>query len=88
MKNARKLLRKFYYRSDLIYGTIDWNWINWEVNLGREVDIRLEKKGTLNEQFIMKKKLKNENQNKNKKLQDNGQKDGEKKKLNIVEHSI
>ena len=24
-KNARKLLKKFYYKSDLIYGTIDRN---------------------------------------------------------------
>ena len=32
-KNARKLLKKFYYKSDLIYGTIDRNWINWEANL-------------------------------------------------------
>ena len=32
-KNARKLLKKFYYKSDLMYGTIDWNWINWEANL-------------------------------------------------------
>ena len=32
-KNARKLLRKLYYKSGLIYGTIDWNWINWEANL-------------------------------------------------------
>ena len=33
MKNARKLLKKSYYKSGLIYGTIDWNWINWEANL-------------------------------------------------------
>ena len=32
-KNARKLLKKLYYKSGLIYGTIDWNWINWEANL-------------------------------------------------------
>ena len=32
-KNAHKLFKKFYYKSDLIYGTIDWNWINWEANL-------------------------------------------------------
>ena len=32
-KNARKLLKKFYHKSDLIYGTIDGNWINWEANL-------------------------------------------------------
>ena len=32
-KNARKLLRKFYYKSGLIHGTIDWNWIYWEANL-------------------------------------------------------
>ena len=32
-KNRRKLLKKFYYELDLIYGTIDWNWINWEANL-------------------------------------------------------
>ena len=32
-KNARKLLRKLYYKSGLIYGTVDWNWINWLANL-------------------------------------------------------
>ena len=32
-KNARKLLKKLYYKSGLIYGTVDWNWINWEANL-------------------------------------------------------
>ena len=32
-KNARNLLRKFYYKPGLIHGTIDWNWINWEANL-------------------------------------------------------
>ena len=32
-KNARKLLRKLYYKSGLIYDTIDWNWINWEASL-------------------------------------------------------
>ena len=31
--NARKLLKKFYNKSDFIYGTIDRNWINWEANL-------------------------------------------------------
>ena len=32
-KNARKLLNKLYYKSGLIHGTIDWNWINWEADL-------------------------------------------------------
>ena len=32
-KNACKLLKKLYYKSGLIYGTIYWNWINWEANL-------------------------------------------------------
>ena len=32
-KNVRKLLKELYYKSGLIYGTIDWNWINWEANL-------------------------------------------------------
>ena len=32
-KNTRKLLRKFHYKSGLIHGTIDRNWINWEANL-------------------------------------------------------
>ena len=32
-KDARKLLKKLYYKSGLIYGIIDRNWINWEANL-------------------------------------------------------
>ena len=32
-KNVRNLLKKFYYKSGLIYSTVDWNWINWEANL-------------------------------------------------------